>query len=64
MEALQKHVITMTLQDAYNNFKTLHPKIKIGLTMFKKLKPENVRKHMKLAVDLVCVKCGEILNCN
>ena len=34
----------MTLEDAYKNFKTLNNEIKIGPTMFKKLKPENVKK--------------------
>ena len=43
-EVLQKHLMTMTLEDAFKNFKSLHPNVKIGFTMFKKLKPENVRK--------------------
>jgi hypothetical protein len=43
-EVLQKHLMTMTLEDAYKNFKSLYPDVKIGFTMYKKLKPENVRK--------------------
>ena len=36
--------MTMTLEDAFKNFKSVYPNVKIGFTMFKKLKPENVRK--------------------
>jgi hypothetical protein len=43
-ETLQKHVMTMTLDDAFKHFKSLNPDIKIGFTMFRKIKPENVRK--------------------
>ncbi|KAJ8300504.1 LOW QUALITY PROTEIN: hypothetical protein KUTeg_022023 [Tegillarca granosa] len=43
-ETLQKHVMTMTLDNAFKNFKAINPNIKIGFTMFRKLKPENVRK--------------------
>ena len=46
-EVLQKHLMTMTLEDAYKNFQSLYPDVKIGFTMYKmykKLKPKNVRK--------------------
>ena len=33
-EVLQKHVMTMTLQDAYKNFTSQNLEIKIGFTMF------------------------------
>ena len=36
--------MTMTLEDAFKSFKSVYPNVKIGFTMFKKLKPENVRK--------------------
>ena len=37
-------MMTMTLDDAFKHFKVENPNIKIGFTMFRKLKPENVRK--------------------
>ena len=41
---LQKHLMTMTLEEAHTMYKNKHLQHKIGLTAFRKLKPENVRK--------------------
>ena len=41
---LQKHLMTMTLEEAHTMYKNKHPQHKVGLTAFRKLKPENVRK--------------------
>ncbi|XP_052806603.1 uncharacterized protein LOC128235851 [Mya arenaria] len=43
-ETLQKHVMTMTLEEAHKLYKTRNPNHKIGLTSFSKLKPVNVKK--------------------
>ena len=44
-ERLQKQVMTMKVHDAYDLYKETHPGIKISLTTFRMLKPQNVR-HM------------------
>lgn len=43
-ETLQKHVMTMTLEEAHKLYKTRNLSYKIGLTSFSKLKPVNVKK--------------------
>ena len=54
----------MTLEDAYKTFKTLNGEIKIGLTMFKKLKPYNVKKFLKQVKDLAYAKYLATLHLN
>ena len=39
----RKHVIVMTLNEAYSMFQTMHPYDKIGFTSFVKLKPSYVK---------------------
>ncbi len=39
---IPKRSMTSTTKVAYDTFKQLHPDIKIGLTLFKKLKPEEI----------------------
>lgn len=43
-ELVQKQIMTMTLEEAQRLYKVKYPDHKIGLTAFRKLKPENVRK--------------------
>jgi hypothetical protein len=43
-ETLQKHVMTMTLEEAHKLYKVRNPDHKIGLSSFSKLKPVNVKK--------------------
>ena len=44
-ETLQKHAMTMTLEDAHKLYKVRNPDHKIGLTSFSKLKPVNKREN-------------------
>ena len=41
---LPKHVMVMTLEDAFKMFKEENQDTKIGCSLLKKLKPNNVRK--------------------
>ncbi|KAK3089976.1 hypothetical protein FSP39_008135 [Pinctada imbricata] len=43
-ESVNRHVMTMTMQEAHEKFCKENKEIKIGLTAFKKLKPAQVRR--------------------
>ena len=43
-EINEKHIMVMTLKDAYNNFMLKYEEEKIGFTSFCKLKPQHVRQ--------------------
>lgn len=43
-EQINKHIMTMTMAEAFHLFKKQNTDIKIGLTSFKKLKPPQVRR--------------------
>ena len=56
--ALTKHLMSMTMEEAYKRFKEIKPEIKIGLTSFKKLKPFNVKKVSELSRrTCLCTTC-------
>ncbi|XP_077869847.1 uncharacterized protein LOC144362389 [Saccoglossus kowalevskii] len=48
-EAIQRHVMTMTLSEAFEQYKKENPEIKIGYTSFKKLKPVNIRRVSEIS---------------
>jgi len=58
---LQKHVMTMTLEEAYKEYKSRNPANKIGLTSFSKLKPVNVKKVSETSRrSCLCQKCCNV----
>lgn len=60
-EILQKHVMTMTLEEAYKEYKLRNPGRKIGLTSFSKLKPVNVKKVSETSRrSCLCQKCCNV----
>lgn len=60
-ETLQKHVMTITLEEAHKLYKTRNPSHKIDLTSFSKLKPVNVKKVSKTSRrSCLCQICCNI----
>ena len=58
---LPKHVMVMTLEDAFKMFKEENPDTKIGCSSFKKLKPKNVRKVSETSRrTCLCTKCCDV----
>ena len=43
-EKTNKHIMTMTMSEAFDEFKKQYPDVKIGFTSFKKFKPHQVRR--------------------
>ena len=43
-KTVAKHLMIMTMKDAYKNFKERYPNVIIGFTSFRKLKPPEVRR--------------------
>jgi hypothetical protein len=60
-ETLQKHVMTITLEEAHKLYNTRNLSHKIGLTSFRKLKPVNVKKVSQMSRrSCLCQICCNI----
>ena len=60
-EAKQRHNMVMTLNEAYGCFKKVYPQHKIGLTMFRKLRPIQVKRVLETSRrTCLCQKCCNV----
>ena len=57
----EKHIMTMTLSEAFEDYRTEHPQDKVKLTSFKKLRPANVRKFSETnRRTCLCTACSNV----
>ena len=58
----QKHVMTMTLAEAFDDYKKANPGMKVGLTSFKNLKPANVQQVSETSHrTCLCQTCQNVV---
>lgn len=53
-EKAEKRMMMTNLKDSYNEFKTMHPTLKVGITKFAEFRPRNVRWPGQKGVHYMC----------